>query len=145
MKAVTLWQPYASAVAEGIKTSETRSWAPPENLIGQRIAIHASLRVPRLHECPSAVSWQWALDQPRGVVVATVRLVAAGKVVAPPVDCRDRVFRCRTSYGAMFDGSDDGLGDYRLGRWVWLFDGVEPLDPPVPARGMQRIWNWDSE
>ena len=28
MKALTLWEPYASLIAMGIKTEETRSWAP---------------------------------------------------------------------------------------------------------------------
>ena len=31
MKAISLWQPWASLVAEGVKTIETRSWAPPKN------------------------------------------------------------------------------------------------------------------
>ena len=41
MKAITLHQPFASLIANGTKTIETRSWAPPKALIGQRIAIHA--------------------------------------------------------------------------------------------------------
>lgn len=44
MKALTLWQPWASLIALGVKTIETRSWAAPKSLIGQRIAIHASKR-----------------------------------------------------------------------------------------------------
>ena len=44
MKAITLHQPWASLIAEGIKTIETRSWAPSREIIGQRIAIHAAKR-----------------------------------------------------------------------------------------------------
>lgn len=47
MKAISLWQPWASLVAVGAKPYETRSWAPPEALIGQPIAIHAAKRVDR--------------------------------------------------------------------------------------------------
>jgi hypothetical protein len=39
--ALTLWQPWASLIAEGVKTIETRSWPAPAELIGQHIAIHA--------------------------------------------------------------------------------------------------------
>ena len=46
MKAITLWQPWASLVALQIKTIETRSWPAPKALIGQRIAIHASKKQP---------------------------------------------------------------------------------------------------
>ena len=46
MKAITLHQPWASLIAEGVKTIETRSWAPPAALWGERIAIHAATRKP---------------------------------------------------------------------------------------------------
>lgn len=42
MKAISLWQPWASLIACGAKPFETRHWAPPGELIGQRIAIHAA-------------------------------------------------------------------------------------------------------
>ena len=64
MKAITLWQPWASlcviprpidpatfstfggAIPLPFKTIETRSWPAPKSLIGQRIAIHAAKRKP---------------------------------------------------------------------------------------------------
>ena len=48
MKAITLHQPYASLIASGIKTVETRSWRPGgrlEIIIGERIAIHAGQEI----------------------------------------------------------------------------------------------------
>ncbi len=45
MKAISLWQPWASLIACGAKPYETRDWAPPPELIGQRIAIQASKKV----------------------------------------------------------------------------------------------------
>ena len=50
MKAITLHQPWASLIAEGHKTIETRDWPPPLSLVGQRIAIHAGKRKPRRAE-----------------------------------------------------------------------------------------------
>ncbi|MCB1462115.1 MAG: ASCH domain-containing protein [Nitratireductor sp.] len=47
MKAISLWQPWASLIAAGVKPYETRHWSPPRELIGQRIAIHAAKRVDR--------------------------------------------------------------------------------------------------
>lgn len=44
MKAITLWQPWASLIALEVKTIETRSWPAPASLIGKRIAIHAAAR-----------------------------------------------------------------------------------------------------
>jgi hypothetical protein len=45
MKAISLWQPWASLIACGAKPFETRSWAPPRELIGQTIAIHAAKKI----------------------------------------------------------------------------------------------------
>jgi hypothetical protein len=32
-------------------------------------------------------------------------------------------------------------GDFTPGRYAWLLDDVEPVDPPIPARGRQRLWD----
>lgn len=45
MKAISLWQPWASLIACGAKPFETRSFAPPASLIGQTIAIHAAKKI----------------------------------------------------------------------------------------------------
>jgi hypothetical protein len=45
MKAISLWQPWASLIACGAKPYETRDWAPPRALIGQPIAIHAAKKI----------------------------------------------------------------------------------------------------
>lgn len=47
MKAISLWQPWASLIACGAKPYETRDWAPPASLIGQPIAIHAAKKIDR--------------------------------------------------------------------------------------------------
>lgn len=41
MKAITLWQPWATLIAIGAKRIETRNWRAPASLNGQWIAIHA--------------------------------------------------------------------------------------------------------
>lgn len=46
MKALTLHQPWATLIALGVKSIETRSWRAPASLIGQRIAIHAGAKRP---------------------------------------------------------------------------------------------------
>lgn len=44
------------------------------------------------------------------------------------------------------DGSDITdqlpLGDFTPGRWGWMLDDVEPVNPPAPARGQQGLWDW---
>ena len=32
----------------------------------------------------------------------------------------------------------DPYGDFSVGRWLWCLEDMEPVDPPVPARGYQE-------
>ena len=85
MKAISLNQPFASLIAQGLKPYETRNWAPPESLIGHRIAIHATKAAsPRaLYAEQMAAANRFGLkfeDLPFGVVVCTARIVAAHKM-----------------------------------------------------------------
>ncbi len=112
MKAISLWQPWASLIACGAKPYETRSWAPPRDLIGATIAIHAAKKIDKgavefaedlmygQHEAGGfeladklEASMKGADDKqmgifghavmPIGCIVATARLEAAFKLGAP--------------------------------------------------------------
>ena len=42
MKALSIKQPWLWAITDLDKRIENRTWKPPQNIIGQRIALHAS-------------------------------------------------------------------------------------------------------
>jgi hypothetical protein len=65
---LTLWQPWASLCALGVKTIETRSWPAPKSLIGQRIGIHAAARRPTPGE-EYGTGWWWQWDVDEGIIV----------------------------------------------------------------------------
>lgn len=145
MRALTLHQPWASLIAHGIKTCETRGWPPAAAMLGERIAIHAAVRLIRLSELNEAEidalermlraecgdKWQrvWppgarfvVAGLPFGAVVATARLtgVVDGERATP-----------------------DPYGSFGPGRWAWILDDVERLDPAIRARGQQGFWHWN--
>jgi hypothetical protein len=35
------------------------------------------------------------------------------------------------------------FGDYESGRYAWILLNVKPLLKPIPAKGAQRLWNWE--
>lgn len=43
MKAISIKQPWASLIVQGIKDIENRTWKCPQKYIGQRVLIHASM------------------------------------------------------------------------------------------------------
>ena len=127
MKALTLWQPWASLVAAEVKRSETRSWRT--NYRGP-IAIHAAKFMPAKLD----PLWRIAVEDrlhgsldslPRGAIVAFARLV---EII--PADASPR----------------DPWGDYTSGRWVWRLACIESIEhEPIPTRGHQGLWNWNPE
>ena len=112
-------------------------------MLGERIAIHAAVRPIQLLDLNEAEldalerilraeysdgwfdSWPRAIaikaGLPFGAVVATATL--AGFVEAERA-------------------TPDPYGNFGPGRWAWLLEDVERLDPAVPARGRQGFWNW---
>lgn len=136
MKAITLHQPWASLVACKMKRVETRSWSTSH--IGP-LAIHASKSREYLFlaHAPGRIRGALAVgganpdDLPTGVIVATCFLAACIEIV----DDRIRDFVASTDAELSF-------GDFTLGHYAWCLSEVNPLDPPVPARGHQRLWEW---
>ena len=103
-------------------------------------------------------SYYWTTDcrhLPLGAVVATATLTDVVLIWAqthvpldsliPAVERYDDA----TNQLVLWDGDtpidiSDQLpfGDFTPGRYAWLLDDVEPVDPPVPARGRQGLWHW---
>ena len=145
MKALTLHQPWATLITDGVKTIETRSWRPPQALIGHRIAIHAGKRQVANHwlNRPTRQAMYkghgpyWRRQIPRGAVVCTARLSWAGQVLDFEDDGHVLVGDSPPSLIR-----EDPYGYFGVGRWLWFLENIEPVDPPAPARGRQGLWNW---
>ena len=135
MKAITLYQPWASLIAMGEKRIETRSWKR-DSVLGSAIAIHAGIRFApeqralcRTDPFRSALK-RHGLDEaslPLGAIVALARIVAfhPASEIAPRVGADERAF-----------------GDYGPGRWGWELAEIEPVTPQIRVRGWQGVWEW---
>lgn len=134
MKAITLWQPWATLIAIGAKRYETRSW--PTRYRGP-IAIHAAKRAPGDLELNLMLSLLAsgrvpdlpAIDElPLGVIVATAELVNCTRMAGAIVRSQPELER--------------DVGDWRTGRYAWELANVQALPTPIPARGAQGLWEW---
>jgi activating signal cointegrator 1 len=136
MRALSLTQPWASLVAIGAKTWETRSW---QTAYRGPIAIHAAKAFPQ-------DARRLCLTEPftRVLVAAGIRLLSGqpplGAVVATAtlVDCvRTEVVRDSLT------PEERAFGDYGDGRWAWKFEDVARLPQPIPAKGALGLWRWE--
>lgn len=130
MKALTLREPWASLVLEGVKTLETRNWATRYR---GELFIHAgSGRVPRGDAHVNELMKLLEGPLHYGLVIARCELVDCVRIDAEYA--REIERRAPLNYIS---------GDYTPGRYVWVLEGVRALERPVPARGMLGLWNWE--
>ena len=141
MKAISLWQPWASLMACGQKHFETRSW--PTRWRGE-LAICASKKVVKelgdleatfrflvRHKYCPPISLM-----PTGCVVAVVNVVDC-------VSTNDFAGSYINSH-RLVEG-EYVCGDYSPDRFAWITRGVRKLAKPVPVVGRQQMFNLPPE
>jgi activating signal cointegrator 1 len=134
MRAISLWQPWASAIAIGVKKIETRSW--PTSYRGP-LAIHAAktkehldyARMPEVAPAFMAAGIRTMGNFPLGAIVATCVLK----------DCfSTQIFN---AIGEL----ERALGNYDEGRFGWVLSDVVWIKNPIPFRGSQGFFNVPDE
>lgn len=135
MKAISLHQPWATAVALGLKQYETRSWSTKHR---GPIAIHATKKR--------------SLDQ---AVLFDGWLRENFKIHMAFEDALDLDFDC-LHFGAIIavadlryavasdrvqpNSTERLLGDFSPGRYAWRLDNVRRLTCSIVCRGYQQLW-----
>lgn len=155
MKALTIWQPWASLIMAGAKPYEFRGWRPPASLIGQRIVIHAAARKVDMMEAGDmfallSMRESFPLEAAQTCLIAEKSIpilncllgdglpMAAGigtAIVGEP--------RLGTDIAAEFGvpRANDSDRDQHA-NWGWPMLDIEAWPEPIPMRGKQGLWNW---
>lgn len=155
MKAISLWQPWATAVVLGSKRYETRAW--PTSHRG-RLLIHAAKRQDALslaetgrHFWVEALGWDRVLDPrqvlPFGALIGSVELVDCVPATSlPRLELIEPRGRDAAGNGRRWF-YEERLGDFRAGRWAWRLENPVRFDEPIPWRGRQRVFDvpWDGD
>ncbi len=145
MKALTLWQPWASLIALGVKPFEFRGWKPPAKAVGTRIAVHAASRRARRIEIAWLVSelergengrvalHREALELLRGTGPGDWPLscIVCTAVLGEPLGGLEAA----RSMGAEINDSDRE-GTF---NWAWPMNDIVAV-PSLPCRGAYGLW-----
>lgn len=154
MKALTIWQPWATLIAFDAKPYEFRGWKAPKSLIGQRIAIHAGARPVKHKEVASILeALEESGDMNPGMIKEHAKVllqsVLEGKyhlphscivctaVLGEPVSARNLVENSSPV-------SNDSDREEHF-NFAWPLTDIQPIIPPTPARGKQGFWNTNLE
>lgn len=159
MKALTVWQPWASLIILGVKPFEFRHWDYRQRLprlVGQHIAIHAAARP--IHPAdildilqridaggsalkPEAMPLLRRLEAaPRATLNSILPLSAVlGTAVLGKPRKPAEIFT-----GPTTPGLDPGAGvriDHSV--WAWPLTDIVKYDVPVEHRGAQGFWDFN--
>lgn len=132
MKTISLWQPWATLIALGVKRFETRSWST--NYRGP-LAIHAAKRQVDRTELN-----QYIVDALVRNGITGTGLLPYGCIVCT-VDLVDILYSHEAPKSSFFSENERFFGDYTPGRFAWRLDNVQRVDN-IPARGSQGFWEW---
>jgi len=125
MRALSIMQPWCSAIAFGGKRVENRTWRAPPWAIGTMIAIHASRKPDIAARPPSGESWP-EHRMHLGALIAVAAL--SGCHLSPDFGGTCGATRPLCSPWAVRD------------QYHWLLENVRPLAEPVPCRGALGLW-----
>ena len=167
MKALTLWQPWASLIVAGAKPFEFRGWKAPRSVIGQRIVIHAASRPMRASEIrdivdhlkfggANAASTCLHIDAALKLLMPLYHFrkpvglpLSAGLGTAVLGEPRNGIEIAVQDFGFPQEAADElpelpGFDSDRSehANWGWPLTDIEKWDEPQPMRGAQGLWNW---
>lgn len=143
MKALTLWQPWASAILCGLKNYETRSWSTKHR---GPLAIHASKNVPSqiVRDFSYKNLYQEVMDKMGelfdfdGKELPTSCIVTVCKVRGCfPIG----VIGQPGSFRSDLDERELRFGNYLPSRFAWSLGDVVSGFKPVHCAGTQGLWN----
>lgn len=151
MRALTIWQPWASLIIAGAKPYEFRGWPAPKFVQGERIAIHAGARKVKREEIADLIlrlrggeAWTTALRPAIAMPLLErwhanpgalpLSSVLGSAVLGTPV----LSWKVVGEFGHVVNDSDRD----EHANWAWPLTDIVPMEPIVPATGAQGFWRW---
>lgn len=133
MKAITVWQPWASLLMMGVKADETRSW--PTYYRGH-VVIHAAKKP--VADVLSSLPEETVAEIRRHIPHPEALPVGAALGICELTACR----QIDDSFREMRAPEQLLLGNYTDGAYAWEMVPLLELSEPAPCRGAQGLWEW---
>lgn len=149
MKALTLWQPWASLVVIGAKPYEFRGWPAPRSLVGERIVIHAAKRALDMVEVRSLCAQLGSSRDGTALTVDKARPFLDSLREAMKSGAGERIAPLGAGLGSAVLGKPvrcvdlyPGREDIDENKWAWPMLDPQPFDRPIYCKGAQGFWEW---
>ena len=138
MKSITVKQPWASLIVEGIKDIENRTWKCPQKYIGKRVLIHASLAKSEFNftnsqhkELNRLNKRRWYdREQEKGAIIGSVEIVEC-------VEYHKSIWAEKS-----IDIYDQFSLDRHEAIYNWVLANPIKFPKPIPAKGRLSFWDY---
>ena len=139
MKALSLWQPWASAIAAELKKVETRHW--PTKYRGP-LAIAATKTTPKDY-----VDFFETLDHYEAAAFAHIGIGTIADLPRSAIVCTCELVDCVEMTPALIaqtSGLEKEWGVWEVGRYAWQLSNVVRLGQPIAVpRCGRTLWEWN--
>ena len=126
MKVISIKEPFATLIKDGIKIYETRSWKT--NYRGE-LFIHASLSLSKSENVEIAKKYLKSETNP-GFILCKCELL----------DC---IPMTKEFINYIINETNEAdYGRYEEGRYAWKLNVIEVLSDPINVKGKLGIWNY---
>ena len=126
MKVLSIKEPFATLIKDGVKLYETRSW---KTKYRGEIYIHASLGLSKSDNVERATKYLKSDIKP-GYILCKCILEDCIPMTDEFIDYINN------------ETNESDYGRYSNERFAWKLKLVEVLDEPLPAKGKLGIWNY---
>lgn len=126
MKVISIKEPFATLIKDGIKIYETRSFKT--NYRGE-IYIHASKSLSKSERVESAKKYLKTEINP-GYILCKCELTDCILMTKEFIDYINK------------ETNESDYGRYEEGRYAWKLKLIEVLPNPISAKGKLGIWNY---
>ena len=128
MKALSIKEPYATLILDGVKRIETRSWKT--NHRGDLLIHASSCKIPKEYR-----------DNKELMKLVDGREMNYGKLI-----CKCKLIDCVEMTQEFIDEvaknhNEFVSGFYEVGRYAWILDDIKPIDK-VDAKGRLGVWHY---
>jgi len=154
IKALTVWQPWASLIIIGAKPIEWRKWRLSQSMVGERFVNHAGSRPIRRDEVEGllAMCLRERRQRDRGQPIThpttldvdkAIKLldrIVAGDTLPIGAALGTGVFgEPRLASDLGFPVDSDRL---EMQNWGWPISEIERWEEPIAIAGAQGLWRW---
>lgn len=142
MRAISVWQPFATLLVKGFKIFETRTWPAPQSVIGQRIGIASTKTIKpeqRAHFADEEFQRNYERLNLPADLAALPHGFMLGTVILDSVELMTEEFMDEVS------NEEQSYGWWQEGFYAWRMTDPIAFEVPVPVRGSQGLYEWSDE